>query len=416
MVNQMTEWGKKELKTLLILNDSGTWGQPASYSDGLPVLRSTNIQNWELTLDTDIAFRTVPERDKQRRKLNKGDIIVTKSSGSPHLIGEAALFDIDNPDQTYLFSNFTLRLRPNSTLILPRYLHYYLKSPGARKTIADMHRTTSGLRNLQMEAYLSQFVEIPYPDEPARSLEMQRRIVARIEALLAEVREMGILQKSIETQITELMRAVLSQTFIELAEKYDFVQTETICTSVTDGNHMTPQYVSAGVPFLFVQHIVNRYLDFESTKFVTQEYYDGISNSRKPEIGDVLLSVVGSYGVPVVVDTNRAFCFQRHIAILKPNRNLIAPDFLRWMLDTPQLLDHMDKVVTGSAQKTLTLTALRRIQFPCPPSINEQERIASHLNHVYSEIIAMKDISVVDASFIEQMQQSILAKAFRGEV
>jgi type I restriction enzyme, S subunit len=193
----MVKWGERKLETLLLLHDSGTWGQPATPQNGLPILRSTNIQTWELTLKTDIAYRNVPNRDRERKRLGKGDIIVTKSSGSPHLIGEAALFDLDDTKGSYLFSNFTLRLRPNPHLIAPQYLHYYLRSPKARSVIAEMHRTTSGLRNLQITEYLSQPVVLPCSDEPERSLAEQRRIVARIEALLAEVREIRKLQAEV---------------------------------------------------------------------------------------------------------------------------------------------------------------------------------------------------------------------------
>ncbi len=154
-------------------------------------MRSTNINEWELDLNADLAYRCISERDQQRKRLQYGDIIVTKSSGSPHLIGEAALFNIRDEQTTYLFSNFTQRLRPDQSIVIPRYLHLYLKSPKARDVIGEMQRTTSGLRNLKLPDYEVQPVPLPYPGDPARSLATQRRIVARIEALFAELRECG---------------------------------------------------------------------------------------------------------------------------------------------------------------------------------------------------------------------------------
>jgi len=146
-------WGSIQLTELLQLCDSGTWGDPSDPKEGTAVLRSTNINKWSLDLTGDVAYRNVSARDLQNKRLQEGDIIVTKSSGSPQLIGEAALFDIID-DRVFLFSNFTQRLRPNNKKVLPKYLHYYLSSPQGREVLNQMPRTTSGLRNLIIPRYL----------------------------------------------------------------------------------------------------------------------------------------------------------------------------------------------------------------------------------------------------------------------
>ena len=211
-------WETRSLGELILLSDSGTWGDPGSPADGVPVLRSTNISAWELDLSADLAYRRVSERDRQRKRLLNGDIIVTKSSGSPHLVGEAALFDIRSEQVNYLFSNFTQRLRPNQSIVTPRYLHLYLKSPKARGVISEMQRTTSGLRNLKLQDYEAQSIPLPYPDDPARSLETQRRIVARIEALLAELSEARRLHAEIVADTGRVMEVARHEVFSELAD------------------------------------------------------------------------------------------------------------------------------------------------------------------------------------------------------
>jgi len=61
-------------------------------------------------------------------------------------------------------------------------------------------------------------------------------------------------------------------------------------------------------------------LDFGKTKFVPESYYQSIQEHRIPRKGDILYSVVGSYGIPAMVDVDKKFCFQRHIALLKPSK------------------------------------------------------------------------------------------------
>ncbi|MFN8439656.1 MAG: restriction endonuclease subunit S [Caldilineaceae bacterium] len=259
-------------------------------------------------------------------------------------------------------------------------------------------------------------IPLPYPDDPTRSLAEQRRIVARIEALFAELRECRHLHGEIVKDTGRLMDAVLAEVFENLAHEHNLAETNQVCISITDGNHITPQYVDSGIPFLFVSNIVHRYIDFEGTKFVTPEYYETISPSRKPEMGDILYSVVGSYGVPVEVDTERPFCFQRHIGIFKPDRKKINPSFLRWILDCPQVLDQAHKVVTGSAQKTLTLTHLRKLKFPYPKDVNTQKAVANHIQAFNDEVREMKKTQDEDTGFLKDMEQAILAQAFRGEL
>lgn len=59
--------------------------------------------------------------------------------------------------------------------------------------------------------------------------------------------------------------------------------------------------------------------DFTDTMFVPKEYYEGLDDKRRAHAGDILYSVVGSFGIPVFMEEEQKFVFQRHIAILRPD-------------------------------------------------------------------------------------------------
>ena len=161
----------RPLNDLLELNESGTWGTEGSTID-YPVLRSSNISDGRLVLE-DIAYRRLSDRDAERYKLDDGDIIVTKSSGSPHLIGKSCYFG--NPDgRTYLFSDFTQRLRVKRDLLHPLFLSYFLESRAAKHYLKKISNTTSGLRNLSMKDYAKQPIPVP-------PLPIQKQIAAILE-------------------------------------------------------------------------------------------------------------------------------------------------------------------------------------------------------------------------------------------
>ncbi len=104
----------------------------------------------------------------------------------------------------------------------------------------------------------------------------------------------------------------------ELPQGWVWVSLGQLAKRITDGTHQPPRFVEEGIPFVFVKHIVGGEVTFENTRFISQQEYEQL-NSRCPvEVGDVLYSAVGSYGVAVPVTTDRPFSFQRHIAHIKP--------------------------------------------------------------------------------------------------
>lgn len=186
-----------KLQDVILSCDSGTWGNdPADGVSASPVLRSSNIHDFKLTLD-EFAWREIPIMDLERKKLQNGDIIITASSGSPDLIGKCAYFSQPNNDFDYYFSNFTLRLRGNEKVIFPKFLFYWLISKQARSYLKGANDTTSGLRNLNKKLYLKQ--PIPFPPLPeqkriaevldkADALREKRRLALhKLDALLQSV-------------------------------------------------------------------------------------------------------------------------------------------------------------------------------------------------------------------------------------
>lgn len=153
-----------------------------------------------------------------------------------------------------------------------------------------------------------------------------------------------------------------------------------VCISISDGDHQPPPKANKGVPFVTISNITNtNQFDFSNTMFVPQEYYDGLDSKRKAQEGDVLYSVVGSFGIPVYIKNNTPFVFQRHIAILRPNVYKIAPQFLYYTMLNRDFYLKADAAAIGAAQRTVSLTALRNMEIEIP-HIETQKKIAKILS------------------------------------
>ena len=139
------------------------------------------------------------------------------------------------------------------------------------------------------------------------------------------------------------------------------------CLSIADGDHQPPPKAEQGIPFVTISNITSsNQFDFSNTLYVPQDYYDRLDEKRKAREGDVLYSVVGSFGIPVFMKENKEFVFQRHIAILRPDSDAIIPQFLFYTMLTRDFYAKADAAALGAAQRTVSLTSLRNIEISIP--------------------------------------------------
>jgi type I restriction enzyme, S subunit len=155
---------------------------------------------------------------------------------------------------------------------------------------------------------------------------------------------------------------------------------QSLCTSVTDGDHQPPPKTDHGIPFLVIGNVRNRVLNFTGCRYVSDQYYKSVDLIRRPKKNDILYTLVGSYGIPVLVVDDTPFCVQRHIGILRPS-SLVNHRFLSWVLSSTLVFDQATKCATGIAQKTVPLAGLRMFLLPLPP-VAEQERILVRINQL----------------------------------
>lgn len=120
-------------------------------------------------------------------------------------------------------------------------------------------------------------------------------------------------------------------------------------------------------------------------QFVPEEYYNNLKDIRKAQRNDILYSVVGSFGIPVIIKGNDKFAFQRNIAILRPDPTKVIPDYLFYIMKTYNFYKQADSVAIGAAQRVITLTALRNMTVELP-SMDVQKKIATILSR-YDSLI-----------------------------
>ena len=191
----------------------------------------------------------------------------------------------------------------------------------------------------------------------------------------------------------------------DLPAGWAWASLDQVCASITDGDHQPPPQVESGVPFLVIGNVRDGRIDFSDTRFVSESYFNSLVEHRRPTRGDVLYSVTGSFGIPVLVTTDRSFCVQRHIAILRPSSEKLS-GYLARALGTAAVFRQASNVATGTAQKTVGLKHLRQFTVPVAP-LPEQHRIVEAIESYFTRLDAA-------VATLERVQRNL--KRYRAAV
>jgi len=177
----------KPFKGLLSRNDSGVWGED-TVDEGTIVLRSTEQTVEGRWLIESPARRLLTARESRQARLEVGDLVVTKSSGSDLHIGKTCIVDEPVAALNCGFSNFMQRLRVGREHHA-RFFWYLLNCPVTREQLVYLSSTTTGLGNLSgsiLGAIRVPAVAAPEQWAIAAFLDQE---TARIDALVAKVRD-----------------------------------------------------------------------------------------------------------------------------------------------------------------------------------------------------------------------------------
>ena len=284
-------------------------------------------------------------------------------------------------------------LRPDTSKCHAKFIFHIMENPLLRQDFARKMTGSAGQRRLPKEVL--QKLEIPLP-----SLDIQRRIAETLD----KVTELITLRKTQLKKLDELVKA----RFVELfSDCKNIVAMNDLCSIITDGTHQPPKFQSDGIPFIFVSNLANNTVTYNAEKFISEETYNDLIKRTPIEIGDILLTTVGSYGHPAVVVEERKFLFQRHIAYLKLKHDLVNSFYLHSALLAPDGQRQIEEKVKGIAQKTLNLSEIRKIMIPIP-SIEEQNAFELFIKQTdKSKVIIQQSLDT-----LETLKKSLMQEYF----
>jgi len=246
-------------------------------------------------------------------------------------------------------------------------------------------------------------------DEPASIL--LDRIRKEKERLVKE----GKLKKKdlIETPITE------EEIPFEIPESWEWVRFSNIYWQLTDGTHSTPKYTMSGIPFLSVKDMSSGKLSFSNTKYISPEEHSVLSQRCHPQKGDLLLSKVGTTGIPLIIDTDKEFSIFVSLALIKFFPDLIDSRFLLYMINSPLVQLQAADNTRGVGNKNWVLKAISDTIMVLPP-LAEQHRIVAKIEELLPKVEeygkAQDELNKLNEELPERLKKSILQEAIEGRL
>lgn len=248
----------------------------------------------------------------------------------------------------------------DTTKVISQYVYFCLQSEHL-----EQYNTAGGVPSLTQKVLNKVMLPVP-------PLEVQCEIVRVLDTFTLLTAELTARKKQY---------IFYRDKMLNFGDKAPIYQLSELCESIADGDHMPPPKSDAGIPFITISDVTEYHdIDYKNTMHVPESYYNSLAEKRRPRKGDILYTVVGSYGIPVCIEDNKKFVFQRHIAILRPNNAIVKSRYLFHAMQSTDFKIQADKAAKGAAQKTIALSSLAKMYMPVP-DMNVQERIVNVLDN-----------------------------------
>lgn len=430
------------------------WTCRASTDGSIKYVRTTDISPGSIDWDGVPYCGEVPD-DMEKYRVQPDDILVSRAGS----VGVS--YRIKGVPFKAVFASYLIRFKALDA-IPPQYVEFFLKSDEYWHSISEF---TAGIAIPNVNASKLASLELPLPPLPE-----QRRIVAKLEQLLDRVNasqkrleripiilkrfRQSVLAAACSGKLTEDWRgrnpdvepatAILTkiakdqgeskhrsrrsrpakegiETPFDIPDTWTFCQFDDIAAAKPNaikagpfGSSLTKGcYVSSGFKVYGQEQVINGDPYFGSY-YITEEKFRELQ-ACEVSAGDVLVSLVGTIGKVLVMPSE----FQP--GVINPRlakfslHQLIPPEYVARYLLSPLAMSMLTEESHGGTMEILNLRILRRLPIPLAP-IPEQWEIVRRVEALFALADQIEARYTKAKTHVDRLTQSILARAFRGEL
>ena len=395
-------------------------------SDTLVFAQKCNVKLGGINLSlAQYLDESILSKYPQEEFMKNGDVVINSTGNGT--MGRVGIFkDLDNPTTMLIVPDSHVTIVRASSYMNSYYVYCYLK----HKQSYFENMGDGSTNQTELKPYAISSLRFPLPP-----LEEQQRIVDRIEELMLLVDEYekkeielaklekefpeklkksvlqyaiqgklvpqiesdenaSILLKKIKAEKAELVKQgkikkpkplpliTDEEKPFDIPDSWEWVRLGDLCNKLTDGAHHTPKYIEKGVHFLSVKDVSSGKINFSGTRFISHEEHAKLYQRCNPQKGDLLLTKVGTTGIPIIVDTDVEFSLFVSVALLKVSNNFLNLEYLCNLIKSPHVHTQSQENTKGVGNKNWVMRDIANTLVPLPP-LAEQQRIVARIEELF---------------------------------
>ena len=407
---RQTDWETKTFEDIYQIGSSRRVHKKDWRETGVPFYRAREIVKLAKQgyVDNDLFIsEELYEENKAKTGVPVANDLMITAVGT---LGEC--YVVKEHDRFYFKDASVLWFRPKGD-VSARFMEYAFQSPQIAKQTLDSAGATVGTLTISRAKSL----EISLP-----SLPEQQQIVAILDKAFVAIDQAVANAELNLTNARELFESYLNKVFTERGEGWVRYQLSEITTKIGSGS--TPRggassYKVEGISLIRSLNVYDRAFRSNKLAYIDEEQANKLSNVVV-EDGDVLFNITGA-SVARCCKAPADYLPARvnqHVSIIRPKQEIVSTDFLNYLI-TAQI--HKEELLGignkgGSTRQAITKKQLQDFFLHIPKDRDEQDGMVHELDMLSAEVFQLETIYQQKLTAITELKQSILQKAFRGEL
>lgn len=456
-VNLPKGWAITKLELLTTDISYGYTAPSSSDKVGPKLLRITDIQD-NTVVWSDVPYCKIEEEKLEKYLLKKNDLVFARAGAT---VGKSFLIRTEPPKAVY--ASYLIRVRTASEELISLLSHFFnsqqywqqitefssgIGQPNVNGTklkeliitlppLAEQKIIADKLDILlaQVEATKARLERIPRILKTFRQSVLAAAVSGKLTEKWREETEcldnvLHNIQKEKESwiknnpdhnevkRVLKRVKEYSNQTKhneVKLPEMWSWSQLEDCVLMIVDCHNKTAPYTKVGLPLIRTSNIRDGKFIWDNLKFVSDDTYKYWSRRCPPEPGDIIFTREAPMGEAAIIPPKHKLCLGQRTMLIRPVERYMSAKFLLISLMDPNFRKRSEELAVGTGVKHYRIGDVSNLVIAVPPT-EEQTEVVRHVEQLFdfADSIEQKANAALDR--VNKISQSILAKAFRGDL
>jgi type I restriction enzyme, S subunit len=297
-------------------------------------------------------------------------------------------------------------LRPHRTKLVDNWLIHYLNHSDLMDWVSGVTVPKLNQGNLR---------DIPIPVPP---LHEQQRIVGILDEAFAGIATAKANAEKNLRNARELFESELQAIFADGAHRDNGWVDTTIGERIKfiDYRGKTPVKTANGLRLITAKNVKTGYVQETPVEYVSPKSYDAWMTRGIPQRGDVLFTTEAPLANVAQLDTDEKVVFAQRIIIMQPDRSILDPTFLKYLLLSQPVQQRIRTKGTGATVQGIKASLLRTIEISFPKSLTVQQEFVAKLDALVVETERLESLYEQKFAALDALKKSLLHQAFSGQL